>query len=68
MGTERFGFVWKLLNTMDPAFCVEALGRAFRRFSPPANFNTDEGCQFIRAAFTRRLGPAKIVISMGGRG
>lgn len=65
---SRFVLAWELSNTMDPAFCLEALERALERFGPPIIFNTDQGSQFTSAAFTERLGSAEIAISMDGRG
>ena len=41
---------WRLSNTMDTAFCVEALEEALNRFGPPEIFNTDQGAQFTSEA------------------
>jgi putative transposase len=59
---------WRLSNTMDTAFCVDALDEALARFGRPDIFNTDQGAQFTSAAFTGRLANADIRISMDGRG
>jgi putative transposase len=59
---------WRLSNTMDVSFCVEALEEALARFGRPEIFNTDQGSQFTSAAFTDRLAAAGIGISMDGRG
>lgn len=59
---------WRLSNTMDATFCVEALEAALARFGTPAIFNTDQGAQFTSVAFTGRLEAAGIAISMDGRG
>jgi len=59
---------WRLSNTMDVAFCVDALDEALARFGRPEIFNTDQGSQFTSAAFTGRLTSADIRISMDGRG
>lgn len=32
---------WRLSNTMDPKFCIEALEDAFRLHGRPEIFNTD---------------------------
>lgn len=37
---------WRLSNTMDASFCIEALEDAIQRFGPPEIFNTDQGSQF----------------------
>src|SRR5260221_13855526 len=59
---------WRLSNTMDTAFCLEALHEALVRFGKPEIFNTDQGAQFTSTAFTGRLQTAGIRISMDGRG
>ena len=59
---------WRLSNTMDSAFCVEALEEALARFGRPEIFNTDQGSQFTSAAFTGTLIDAGVRISMDGRG
>ena len=59
---------WRLSNTMDTSFCVEALKEALQRFEKPEIFNTDQGSQFTSADFTDILNDAKIRISMDGKG
>jgi putative transposase len=59
---------WKLSNTLDAGFCVEALDDALLRYGKPLIFKTDQGSQFTVAAFTGRLRAAEIKISMDGRG
>ena len=58
---------WRLSNTMDDSFCVEALEEALARFGKPEIFNTDQGSQFTSAAFTGTLAAAGVRISMDGR-
>ncbi len=65
---SRAVLAWRLSNTMDTAFCVDALDEALARFGKPEIFNTDQGSQFTSAAFTGRLASAGIRISMDGRG
>ena len=65
---SRAVLAWRLSNTMDSAFCVEALEEALRRYGKPRIFNTDQGAQFTSAAFTGKLEAAGIAISMDGRG
>ena len=65
---SRAVLAWRLSNTMDAAFCVDALDEALARFGKPEIFNTDQGSQFTGAAFTGRLADADIRISMDGRG
>lgn len=59
---------WRLSNSMDAGFCVEALEDALARFGKPEIFNTDQGSQFTSNAFTGVLRAAEIKISMDGRG
>jgi putative transposase len=59
---------WRLSNTMDAEFCVEALKEALVRFGRPEIFNTDQGSQFTSADFTDLLRDAEVRISMDGRG
>ncbi len=59
---------WKLSNTMDAGFCVEALKEALSRFGKPEIFNTDQGSQFTGFDFISVLKDAEIRISMDGRG
>jgi hypothetical protein len=46
---------WRLSNTLDTDFCVEALEEAINRFGTPEIFNTDQGAQFTTNAFTNVL-------------
>ena len=59
---------WRLSNTLDTDFCVEALEDAINQFGSPDIFNTDQGSQFTSDAFTGILKEADIKISMDGRG
>ena len=59
---------WRVSNTLDSSFCVEALEEAIQRFGCPKIFNTDQGCQFTSEAFTGTLKANDIQISMDGRG
>ena len=59
---------WRVSNTMEPAFCVNALEEALSRFGTPDIFNTDQGAQFTSNAFTKVLKDNDIAISMDGRG
>lgn len=59
---------WRLSNSMDTRFCLEALEVALTRFGPPEVFNTDQGSQFTSEAFTSALEANDIRISMDGKG
>jgi putative transposase len=65
---SRKVLAWRVSNTMDTDFCVEALKEAIRRFGTPEIFNTDQGSQFTSEAFTGVLKAHDINISMDGRG
>ena len=59
---------WRLSNTMDSSFCVDALEEALDNFGQPEIFNTDQGAQFTADAFTTVLRNRGIAISMDGKG
>ncbi len=59
---------WRLSNTIDSSFCVEALEEALSRYGKPEIFNTDQGCQFTSKEFTEMLSRAGVRISMDGKG
>jgi len=59
---------WRLSNTLDASFCVEALQEALSRFRRPEIFNSDQGSQFTSADFTAVLLAAGVKISMDGKG
>ena len=64
----RHVLAWRLSNTMDAGFCVEALNEALARYGRPEIFNTDQGSQFTSFEFTGVLKDAGVAISMDGRG
>ncbi|MFQ5804802.1 MAG: IS3 family transposase [Candidatus Methylomirabilales bacterium] len=65
---SRKVLAWRLSNTLDVSFCVEALEEALQRFGPPEVFNTDQGSQFTSLEFTQVLKEAGVKISMDGKG
>ena len=58
---------WRVSNTMDVSFCVEALEEAIAKHGRPEIFNTDQGSQFTSEAFTGVLKRESIRISMDGK-
>ena len=64
---SRHVLAWRLSNTMDTGFCIEALEAALRTGTPEI-FNTDQGAQFTSATFTERVLAAGAQYSMDGRG
>ncbi len=67
-GYSRRVLAWRVSNTLDTRFCLEALEEALQRYGAPEIFNSDQGCQFTSQAFTSRLEAAGVRISMDGRG
>ena len=65
---SRLVLSWRLSNTMDRIFCVEALQEALERYGKPEIFNTDQGVQFTCEAFIGALSDQGIRISMDGKG
>ena len=59
---------WRLSNTMEASFCIDAVEEALAKYGPPQIFNTDQGSQFTSAEFTGLLGGNGIAISMDGKG
>lgn len=59
---------WRLSNSMDAAFCVDALKDALAMHGTPEIFNTDQGSQFTSGDWIDVLSDAKVKISMDGKG
>jgi putative transposase len=64
---SRYVLSWRLSNTLEGRFCLEALDEALARKHPEI-FNSDQGSQFTASAFTSRLEKCGVAISMDGRG
>ena len=64
---SRYVLAWRLSNTLEGSFCLEALEAALS-CGRPEIFNSDQGSQFTAAAFTERLQACGVAISMDGRG
>jgi putative transposase len=64
---SRYVLSWRLSNSLEGSFCVEALDAALA-LGRPEIFNTDQGAQFTSQAFTSRLEAHDVAISMDGRG
>ncbi|SET99619.1 Integrase core domain-containing protein [Paracoccus homiensis] len=58
---------WRISNTLEADFCVEALTEAIHKFGPPEIMNTDQGSQFTSFAWTDRLRRSGVRISMDGK-
>jgi putative transposase len=59
---------WRISNTLEADFCVEALNEAIHKFGAPEIMNTDQGSQFTSFAWTDRLKRVGSRISMDGKG
>lgn len=64
---SRYVLAWRLSNSLDSSFCLDALEDSFQ-FGRPEIFNSDQGGQFTSEAFTARLLDQKIQISMDSQG
>jgi putative transposase len=65
---SRRVLAWRLSNSLDTGFCIEALHEALAKFGRPEIFNTDQGAQFTSDDFTRILLDGEIKVSMDGKG
>jgi putative transposase len=59
---------WRLSNSLDSRFCLEALEEAFEHYGAPQVFNTDQGAQFTSNEWIKALEERKVRISMDGKG
>jgi putative transposase len=59
---------WRISNTLEAGFCVEALNEAIHKFGSPEIMNTDQGSQYTSFVWTDRLRRSGVRISMDGKG
>lgn len=59
---------FRVSNTLDTSFCIEALEEALRKYGTPDIFNTDQGSQFTSDDFIQVLKDHHIKPSMDGQG
>ncbi len=64
---SRYIISWRISNTMDSSFCIDALQEALS-VAKPEIFNTDQGSQFTSRNFTDCLLDSNVKISMDGKG
>ena len=64
---SRCVVAWRLSNTLEADFCVDALREALGQGQPEV-FNTDQGSQFTSLEFTQALQEHGVKISMDGKG
>jgi putative transposase len=65
---SRAILAWRLSNTCDVSFCIEALKEALYRYGDPEIFNTDQGSTFTATDFIEVLKSRGVQISMDGKG
>ena len=59
---------WRLSNTLENDFCLEALEEALKLYGKPGIFNTDQGVQYTSKDFVGLLEEHQISVSMDGKG
>lgn len=64
---SRYVIAWRISNSLETSFCVEALEEALQHGRPEI-FNTDQGVQFTSRQFQERLQHHSVQISMDGKG
>jgi len=64
---SRYVLAWRLSNTLEADFCIEALAETLGKAKPEI-FNSDQGSQFTSEEFTGMLESKGISISMDGKG
>jgi putative transposase len=65
---SRYVLTFRLSNTLDVTFCVDALEDALGRYGTPEIFNSDQGSHFTSKDFTGMLKAKAVNISMDGKG
>jgi putative transposase len=65
---SRRVLAWRISNTMEVDFCIEALKETMAKHGKPEIFNTDQGSQFTSPRFTEFLLDAGVTITMDGKG
>ena len=63
---SRYVVAWRLSNTLEAGFCIEALQEALDQGQPEV-FNTDQGSQFTSLEFTQVLQEQGVKISIDGK-
>lgn len=59
---------WRISNSLDVDFCIDALEESLSTYLAPTVFNSDQGAQFTANTFTDCLKASGVQISMDGRG
>jgi putative transposase len=64
---SRYILSWRLSNTLEADFCIDALNEALSQATPDI-FNTDQGSQFTSEDFVDAVHVSGAKMSMDGRG
>jgi putative transposase len=64
---SRYVVAWRLSDSLEQSFCLEALDEALASATPEIS-NTDQGSHFTAKAFLEKLQAKNVRISMDGRG
>ena len=59
---------WRISNTLEAVFCVDALNEAIQKYDPPDITNTDQRSQLTSFVWTDRLRRSNVLVSMDGKG
>lgn len=65
---SRLVLAYRLSNSLDGTFCIEAVEEAIEKYGKPVIFNTDQGVQFSSHQFVNVVLSRGIRFSMDGRG
>lgn len=64
---SRYILSWKLSNTLESTFCIEALEMAFQKGLPEI-INSDQGVQYTSQAYVELVKSKGVKVSMSGKG
>jgi putative transposase len=65
---SRYVLAWRLSNTLETRFCLEALEAALAQHGRPEIHNSDQGVQFTSGPYVECLEAAGVQVSWDGRG
>ncbi|MBM3229988.1 IS3 family transposase, partial [Candidatus Parvarchaeota archaeon] len=65
---SRFTLAYRLSNSLETSFCLEALKEAVEKYGKPEILNTDQGTQFTSQEYIAAVLGFGIQFSMDGRG
>lgn len=65
---SRLVLSYRLSNSLETSFCLEAFEEAIECYGRPKIFNTDQGVQFTSQEFVNAVLQKNILFSMDGRG